>query len=790
MSLTKKTKKRNFRDDIEELVQSVSAKPALMASVALMATIAGLKYPFYAFFFLVPLALLIGFFSKSVQWAILIALIAGFTSVKLSDGTEHKLFRAEESACGTLETILPRSNGFAFIIDAKNKEGNPFRVRLTEKRILENMPSPGDSICYEASFYPVKSPTVPGAFDTKSWLQKEKLSAYGKILHFNSRRGDWTFERSFFSFRKWIKDRFDKYLEPAETGLLLGLLAGDRSGIPESLTSDFQRSGLVHVLAISGFHVVLLSGILMVFLKATRIPHNVARIIAVILLFIYIPVTGSSPAVRRAVFMFTIPQLGILFERKANTLNSLGAALFFILVLSPQELFNAGFQLSASATAGILIGGAYKPFEQFPDFIRKNTLFKMFEHTVLESTYVTLTATLATAPFLIYHFGTLSPTSWLGNIIVVPAISYGMQAGLFALLSPFDFLQQIFSLAAQFFLRLASLFTHSLSDSTIASITVGPYPTIFLLLGTFSLILLPVIKKNSVARIYCVLTLLLFSAFFAFDGYRKAIFPSWNITAIDVGQGDSFLIETPSGRHILIDAGDSKRIDSGKKIIIPFLQHQGIKKLDALVITHSDLDHFGGAKSIVQTFPVAELWISKCSRNETKKEWRIFLEEVYRRNIPVRTVHRGFVWQENLFEMTALHPSKEALCSDLNRESIAFRGKGLGHSALLVGDLTVDGEREILSTNAYLKSDILKLGHHGSKTSSGRRFLEEVSPQRAIISSGFKNRFHHPHKQVTSRLDSLGIPYMNTATHGTVTVTFTENSVTLKSMSGDAYSLP
>lgn len=233
---------------------------------------------------------------------------------------------------------------------------SPYRVRLTEKRSLPEYPLPGDSLCYEATYYPVLPPTVPGAFDTRGWLKSQGLVAYGKFVHWTVYGKSWVPERSFYQFRKWIGSRFSDYLDPSETGLLLGLLAGDRSGIPDALRSDFQRSGLVHVLAISGFHVVLLAGMLMIFLKATGLPHRIVRIAAVVLLFLYVPVTGGSPAVRRAVLMFAVPQVGALFQRTANTLNSLGVALLFIMIPEPSVIWNPGFQLSVAATMGILIG--------------------------------------------------------------------------------------------------------------------------------------------------------------------------------------------------------------------------------------------------------------------------------------------------------------------------------------------------------------------------------------------------------------------------------------------------
>ena len=788
--------------------------------MTVMAVYASLDTPAFAPALLIPIAMSVRFFPRSIQWCILGSLVAAITCHMLlggrfdtggaQNGAVGGEFSPEQNvptqACGKIEALLPRANGTAFIIQVRyeanadsGKEGsalngdvlNGARVRVTEKRDLPGLPEPGDSICFEAKWYPVTDPTVPGAFNTREWLKSQGFAAYGKFVHWDAWRGNWTFERYFHRFRRWLKTRFDDYLKPAETGLLLGLLAGDRSGIPEALRNDFQRSGLVHVLAISGFHVVLLAGMLMVFLKATRLPHKAASIIAIILLAVYVPVTGGSPAVIRAVLMFTVPQLGTLLQRPANTLNSLGVALLCILLHSPAELWNTGFQLSAAATAGILVGNSYNPLRNLPEFLKRSKLWNFIESFAVAPTYVTLCATLATAPFLIHHFKTLSPFAWLGNIVVVPAISWGMQAGLFAALSPIDFVRETFCNAAGFFLRLASLLTRLLSDSAQASVTVGPFPPAILLPMSILFVMLPICRKNLIARGYCLLCALVFSGIFLFQGYTRIVNPSWSMTVIDVGQGDGILLQTPGGHNILVDAGDNDRSDSGKDIIVPILHHIGVQKLDALVITHPHKDHFGGAASILRVFPVEELWTNECSRTADGMEWRDMIEEAADRKVPIREIRRGFTWKEtlfseNFFEIQAIHPKKlsspQKECRDLNEASITLHVKGLGHSALVTGDLTVAGEKQILNSVINVKSDVLKLGHHGSKTSSSAEFLTAVAPELAIISSGRRNKFRHPHKQVTNRLDSLRIPYLNTAKNGTVTVTFSEDSLVVETM--------
>jgi competence protein ComEC len=784
----KSSKKNKNLTDLQILLTPLMGKPALLSAIVIAVVFACLDEPMYACFLLPVLGAFTHVLKRPLQWVVFTSMVVALVSHGriVNDGkTSSHTVDALTGACGIVEMTQSKKSGMAIIVRTTQmvtgEVVSPYRVRLTEKRSLPEYPLPGDSLCYEVSYYPVLPPTVPGAFDTRGWLKSQGLLAYGKFVHWTVYGKSWMPERSFYQFRKWIGSRFSDYLDPSETGLLLGLLAGDRSGIPDALRSDFQRSGLVHVLAISGFHVVLLAGMLMIFLKATGLPHRIVRIAAVVLLFLYVPVTGGSPAVRRAVLMFAVPQVGALFQRTANTLNSLGVALLFIMIPEPSVIWNPGFQLSVAATMGILIGGSWNPLKKLPEGLQKNKWWVRLQAFVVEPTYVTLCATLSTSPFLIHHFKTLSPFAWLGNIVVVPAISMGMQAGLFALLSPFDFLREHFCYAARFFLRLASLLTRLLSDSSQASVTVGPFAPFVLLLSGVLIVLIPVARKNRVARRFSLCCMILFSITFAYKGYYAIVKPSWKLTAIDIGQGDSLLLTTPSGSHILVDAGDIKRQDSGKDIIVPYLHHIGVSKLDALVITHADQDHFGGATSIIKMFPVKELWITDCVRIDEKENWQQVISEAYRRGIPIRDVSRGVLYKEKFFEIKVIHPDTKR-CVDANTQSISFRVKGLGHSAILTGDLTVQGEKEIMKTDVYLKSDVLKLGHHGSKTSSSRKFLNRVNPELALISSGRKNRFRHPSKQVIQRLDSLKIPYLNTAEKGTIDIVFRQDTMLVETM--------
>lgn len=767
-------------DELKKFFTPLAERPALAAFFCTVLYICSAKYPLYGAAFIPLLAVTLGMlprFPRRVSLVLLLCIGLRLLVAEYMQSGEETAKELPVKNSGFVESVLDRPEGVAVIV--KTPEG---KVRLSKK--TPPYPISGDSIAYTAKWFPVEPPTVPGSFDSPKWLKSQGLAGFGRLESFQVLSHRWTFDMAFSKVRKFLKGYFSRYLSPAEAGLLIGLLAGDRSSIPDTLQNGFRRAGIVHVLAISGFHIVLLSGILLLLLKATRMPHSVASALAILLMLVYAPVTGGSPAVYRAVFMFSVVQFGLLLERKADSLNSLGVALFVLTIFEPDILWNIGFQLSASATAGIIAFGKRSPFTAQSEFLRKSRLWKFLENGVFSAVWITLVATVSTAPFLIWSFHSLSPISILGNICVVPLVSLGMQAGIFALLLPVPFFASTFCKAAGFLFRISAFLVGKISAVTIASVTVGPFPVWILVLAGFGILAVGAFRKNVWARRISLGILLIFSGYFVWNGSIRKWDARWEVSVLDIGQGDCIFVKSPRGDAYLVDAG----VNTGKRNvandkIIPFLQESGVWKLKGLIITHPDLDHFSGAEVLLREFPVETLWIQECARITEKKEWLSVLSTAMEKKVVIQDLRRGMLFREATrqsphrianWEMRILHPAPFR-CGETNSESVTLRLEGIGGSILLTGDLTKEGERKILSTDIPLKTDILKLGHHGSKTSSSREFLEAVSPQVAIASNGRRNKFHHPHRQVTERLDSLKIPLLNTSQKGTVRVTFDKN---------------
>ncbi|MDR2732800.1 MAG: DNA internalization-related competence protein ComEC/Rec2 [Fibromonadaceae bacterium] len=670
------------------------------------------------------------------------------------------------SGFGYVEEVLNRPNGYALIV--KTGFG---KARLSYKE--NETPFPGDSIFWRVKWFPVEEPTVPGSFNAPKWMRSQGFNASGSLDSVQILSSRFCFQRFSFSVKQKLEMYFLKFYEKPESGLLMGLLAGDRSGISETLQNDFRRTGLVHVLSISGFHVVMLAGMLTLFLRALRLPRKVSQILAIILMCIYAPITGGSSAVWRAVLMFCVLECSNLFQKISSSINALGVALIFILLFDPGQAFHAGFQLSAAATLGILLGQRVK----FPKL--RGKIGKILNSFIIESSFVTLCATLSTLPLLIFHFQSFSPISWLGNLVVVPLVGLGMQAGVLSLAGIHPFICQTFADSATILLRSGSVITGFLAENRYASATIGPWTLPCLFAVSILITMLPFLKAiNPWGRRIAILCLLVCSCFFVGVEIKKNFFPSWSTVFLDVGQGDGILLRSPAGRFYLIDTGPPlKKRSFARDKIIPYFRSQGISKIEAIIISHPHADHYGNTADILKEFPVRELWTTACAQSlKEDQAWQATLEAAKSKGVDIKNLYKGLNLKEELllskseWNLTVLYPDSLRCEKNQNNNSIVLRVRGLGQSLLLTGDLEKQGERELLPFD--IKSDVIKLGHHGSKTSSTREFLERTAPELGVISVAKKNRYRHPSQEVLDRLDSLGIEHYGTHEKGTIRVEF------------------
>jgi competence protein ComEC len=565
----------------------------------------------------------------------------------------------------------------------------------------------------------------------------------------------------------------ETHFPPEVAAISNALIYGDKSIMPPELLTEYQKIGISHLLAISGLHVSLLVG--MIFFIGIRIGATRERMTTFLLVFlpVYAVLTGGSPSVVRAVVMIFLVMLAVKWGKRLKLLpfDALSLAFSLFLLLKPFVLYDAGFQLSFSVSGAIILSGQ-TILGRYP-----NNLFRM-----LMTTFV---AQLSSLPILLFHFFGVSLLSIFINLLFIPLYSYLFLPGvylLFLIQILFGKVPDLFMNGFSFVVQFSNKLVESFSKFSFANYTPGRPGTFFLVFD--SLIILAIFllweqkyQKNQ-ARIMVVLcSILLFLPI----GWNH-INPYGEVTVIDVGQGDSILVQLPFDQgNYLIDTGGTLQFntepwqkrsavfETGEDVVVPFLKGKGITRIDKLILTHGDMDHIGGAFAVIKELNVKQIIMPKVKeRSETENEIE---KEAEKKKIQVVFVSRGSQWKKGPSHFVILSPEKN-FQGDRNRGSVCLLASIGQHYWFFGGDLDQQGEEEIVKRFPNLKIDVLKVGHHGSKTSSSELFLMHYKPKVALISVGEKNRFGHPHQEVIEKLTKIDATIFRTDLQGEISYHF------------------
>lgn len=627
----------------------------------------------------------------------------------------------------------------------------------------------------------------PGEFDYEAHLARQSIYA----------TGSWTSDASWQRqeapagsvgavprWRRHVVNAIDRTLVGSEREITAALLVG-RADLSADLRERYARTGLSHILSISGLHIALVAGAacavarwLLARSERILLAANVPKLALAASgppVLLYAALAGASLPTVRSAAMGILLVLATLVDRRRHWLSSLAAAALGISLCWPGSVLDISFQLSFSAVLAIVLG-MRRLAEGWQRFEEDRLLRLRGRHWTLARWLflylgVTVCATVGTAPLSAWHFNRFSCISLIANPLVVPLLgAVPVGVGLVAaVLAPFA------PSAADALLRIVGFVVHA-SDLLVAALAavpgaavdvVSPSPLelalIYALLG--AVLLRPGRSRCAV----CVVSSFLLLADGGYWYWQRHMHSHLRLTFLSVGQGDSTVVEFPGSSVMVIDAGGfSPTFDTGERIVGPFLWRRKIVRLDQLVLSHPDFDHYGGTFFLADRFAPAEFWWTGGVPGDSALGRR--LGGLAARGTAPIELRRGFRRTIDGVEVAVLGPGPSRSGGE-NDRSLVLRLRYGPTTVLLPGDIERESEAELLSELRHeLPATILKAPHHGSRTSSTAAFLDAVAPRLAIVSAGHDNRFGMPHPEVLETYGRRGIEVRRTDRDGAVQV--------------------
>lgn len=555
-------------------------------------------------------------------------------------------------------------------------------------------------------------------------------------------------------------DNANRNMPKRTANLLLGILIGERDNIQEDIIESFRTANLSHILAVSGAHTSYIILGITYLISKSKTPKRIGYIITIINLLIFIIITGASYSVVRACIMAIVVIGAKICYRKENFFTSICISLIIILIQNPFAINDIGLKLSFMGTAGIVI---------FNKSITNFFIKLKIKQKIAEALSVTFSAQLMIMPITILNFNTISLTFFISNILASPLLGIIIIFGFISIFisSILNPISKILFLILHIFLELLILVSKVTEKIPGSSILVKT-PNILFAIVYYILILFFnyffVIKQNPTRRfhkkIIKIITIknikngfkviaVVFLIILLLTRIVRIINPTLKIYFIDVGQGDSTLIVTPKNKKILIDGGEGKT-----NVLFQYLLDRRINKIDYIIISHFDSDHCNGLIEIIEKMRVENIVMSKQSKES--EEYKKILESIKQKNIKVSSVKAEdkIIIEKNLY-IKILNPAEKFEFQDLNNNAIVAKLVYKNFSMLFTGDIEKAEENLAKKYKNELKSTILKVAHHGSKTSTSEEFLKYVEPQIALIGVGENNKFGHPNQITIEKLKNI-----------------------------------
>ena len=595
---------------------------------------------------------------------------------------------------------------------------------LEEKEYLSNNLKLDSTLSIKGNLEKPSNNTIPYMFNYKKYLYNNKIYYLLNIESFNIEK---TTNNIFYKIKNLAFNHANKFKSKE---YIYAFVLGSTSYIDNDVLSTYRENGISHLFALSGLHVSIFSAFLIFILKKLKVPELTRYILVFIFLLLFSFITNFSPSILRATLLFFFLGINKVFYLNIRTINILYLVYILLTLINPFIIYNVSFILSFTAAFYLILSN---------DLTKSNNYF-------IGLLKISLISTLGTLPISIYYFGSINLIGFILNLIFVPYVSF--------IVFPFTLITFIVP-KLYFILNILTSILESISMFTnkLKLIVYFPKVSIYFII-VYSILFILFIKTKKKKHI---IFLIIITIFIKIKPYLNS---DILVYYIDVGQGDSILLSSPNRKeNILIDTGGKISYEKEKwkerknknisDNIITFLRKLGINKLDYLIVTHGDYDHMGEAINLVNNFKVEKVIFNCGEFNDLEKKLIKVLNKKkieYYSCIKELSINNNKVYFLNTKEYENENDNSSVIYTKLN-----------GYKFIFMGDAGVEKEKDILDKYNLSNIDVLKVGHHGSKTSTSKKFIDEIKPKYSIISVGKNNRYGHPNKEVLDTLNDSKI---------------------------------
>lgn len=657
----------------------------------------------------------------------------------------------------------------------------------------EAEPRMGSRVCLRGRLEDFPAATNPGGFDSRVYYASMGMGmrmVKAEILWESETCG--SIREALWRLRRLACRKLDDFLPPADASVMKAMLTGDKETLDGGLKERYRKGGIAHVLAVSGLHISLIGMGVYRLLRKIGLPVWPSALLCMALILMYGTLTGAGVSACRAGGMFLIRMLAEILGRTYDMQTATGVLLLFMALRQPLYLSQSGFLFSFSSLMGIgllypALCGKGRGGRRYRSGWRKGV--EKAGERVRQALYASLSVTAATLPVQLWHFGEFSVYGVFLNLLALPLLAVLMYCGVL-----------LIALPAGIWLKLPAFLIHAVlcvyeslcrgAEKLPCGTWIAGRPALWQVVLYLSVLAgivlagkklpgkklpgkrLPEKRLPEKRLLGKGLPGLLLGAMFMLLAFRAG--GGFQVTFLDVGQGDCICIRTASGQNYLVDGGSGSEKDVGQYRILPFLKQQGIGYLDALFITHPDDDHCNGLEGLLAGGygeRIGRLILPGIAV-ESRKEAYLRLEQTAAQwGIPVAYLSAGIRWQDGETQFWCLHPPKGYAGTESNAYSQVLYVKSGPFSLLLTGDIEAEGERlltEQMRAQGISGVTVLKTAHHGSASSTGDDFLRQAKPLIAVISCGKDNSYGHPHAETLERLRGIGARVYQTPDSGAV----------------------